>query len=236
MDELRHNRQFSVTELLLTNSCLLCGATDVGELPLCVGCRDDLPAITHACSQCGLPLSGGALLCGGCLNQPPHYDHATIPLLYAHPIDQLVQALKFNGRLSVATLFGRLLLDEIVKRGDRTLPQRIIPVPLHPTRLRERGFNQSLEIARPIARTLGIPLDARSCRRVRATASQSSLSARERRKNIRNAFEADELKGVTSVAIVDDVVTTGNTVNELAGVLRKAGVEEVEVWACARAD
>jgi len=114
------------------------------------------------------------------------------------------------------------------------MPEIIIPVPLHRTRLRERGFNQALEIARPIARSLSIPVDYKSCERVRKTSAQSLLPAAERRKNIKGAFRVTRPIAARHVAILDDVMTTGHTVQELAATLRKAGVERIDVWVVAR--
>jgi ComF family protein len=114
-------------------------------------------------------------------------------------------------------------------------PEALIPVPLHPNRLRERGFNQALELARPIASQLNIPLAADLCRRVRATPNQTQLAANKRRSNVRRAFEIKTQKLPGHVAIIDDVITTGSTVEELAYRLNRAGVKQVEVWSLARA-
>ncbi len=155
-----------------------------------------------------------------------------IPLAYAPPVDRWILDLKFHARLPVAPLLARLLAGRL--RGE-PLPTRVIPVPLHPRRLRERGFNQAVEIARPLCRDLGVALDWGAVRRVRATAHQVGADARARRRNVRGAFAAaDDLRGL-HVAILDDVVTTGATVGELARVLRRAGAARVEVWAVARA-
>jgi len=144
--------------------------------------------------------------------------------------------MKFHGSLTAAHALGLLLADR-VSEGDGPLPDALLPVPLHPSRLRQRGFNQSSEIACRVGRRLKIPVLRGACRRVRATAPQSSrLNARERRTNVEGAFAAcGPLDHLRAVAIVDDVVTTGATVSELARVVRRAGVHRVEVWACARA-
>jgi ComF family protein len=145
----------------------------------------------------------------------------------------LVQALKFRGHLPTARLLGELLCEHTERKCTST-PDCIVPVPLHPTRLRERGFNQALELARPIARRWRIPILANHVYRARATAPQSQLDLKTRLTNVRGAFVVKRPIHARHVAIVDDVVTTGSTVGELARVLRAAGVEVVQVWSVAR--
>jgi ComF family protein len=141
--------------------------------------------------------------------------------------------LKFHRRLEAAPLLGALLAGAVMRSGE-PLPELIVPVPMSHARLRQRGYNQALELARPVSRQLGIPLDWQSCRRARHTPAQTSLKARERRKNMRGAFVVQ--RGLPShVAILDDVITTGATATELALALKRSGVARVEVWACARA-
>ncbi|CAK0757905.1 competence protein ComFC [Gammaproteobacteria bacterium] len=154
---------------------------------------------------------------------------------YEPPIDHLIITLKFHSRLAHARLLGELLADHLAARED-PLPELILPVPLHPTRLRTRGYNQAVELARPIARRLGLSIDTTLCRRIRATASQSTLDAKTRRRNMHGAFAITSKNRIAGgrVAILDDVVTTGNTVEEFARVLRQAGAREIEVWAVAR--
>lgn len=213
--------------------CLLCGAPGVEGRDLCAACLLDLPHNPVACLRCGLPLAGHEDgLCGACLNHPPRIDSSIIPFRYASPLDHLLLGLKFNRQLINARLLGKLMANEIVRRGELQ-PDAILPVPLHRERLHERGFNQALELARPIAKRLALPLRPELAMRTAATAAQSSLERRARRQNIRGVFSASE--GLPAhIAIVDDVVTTGSTVNELAKVLRRAGAERVVVWACAR--
>ena len=126
-----------------------------------------------------------------------------------------------------------MLADALSQLEDP--PQLIIPVPLHPSRYRERGYNQTLEIARTLTRRLGIPLDYQSCIRSIATQSQTELTGKERRRNVSRAFAMAKPLNAARVAILDDVVTTGATVNALAKVLRHAGVRQIDVWACSRA-
>jgi len=216
--------------------CTLCGAKGDGELDLCRGCMDELPFNHHACHQCALPLpdavSTGSL-CGQCQREPPKFDRCYAPLCYAYPLDHLVSGLKFRSKLAHGNLLSRLMGD-FLRQEQCELPQLIIPVPLHTSRLRERGFNQALELARPLGKSFALPVDQHLVIRNRATSPQMELDKKARCRNIRGAFEVMGKLQVRHVAIVDDVVTTGNTVNELAAILRRAGAEKVDVWAVAR--
>lgn len=225
-----------IQEWLFPPTCLLCGDPGDQGRDLCRPCAAALPYIAVACPRCARPLAAPpARLCGRCLRRLPLFDAAHAPLRYApaNEAGYLVQALKFHRHHPCARLLGELLADSLA--GRAALPTVLLPVPLHPSRYRERGFNQSAEIARFVSRRLSIPLDLHACRRVRATTAQARLaSARERRQNLREAFAVDPGLGHRHVAIIDDVITSGATANELARSLGRAGVERIEVWACAR--
>ena len=173
-------------------------------------------------------------LCGHCQHDPPVFTATTAALHYRPPADYLVQRLKFSGELALAPLLAALLAERLGRR-ELPLPERLIPVPLHHSRLRERGFNQAMEIARVLGRRLELPVDRRLCRRIRRTGTQSLLPVKSRRRNVRNAFVLNSTLRARHVAIVDDVMTSGHTANELARVLQRAGVETIEVWVIARA-
>lgn len=220
---------------LLPSRCALCLAPDPSDLHLCRDCRTDLPWLETGCPRCALPLSAPGQPCGHCQTQPPGFERSfdrTVALFqYAPPIDHLIQQFKFGQGLHLARLFAALLAERL---RDSARPDCIIPVPLHPNRQRARGFNQALEIARPLARHLGCALDYQSCRRARATPAQSLLHATQRRRNLRGAFTLTHPLGARHVALVDDVMTTGSTLNALAETLRASGVEMIDVWVCAR--
>lgn len=218
---------------LFPATCLLCGAAGEAGRDLCSGCYAELPRNVMACARCALPLAGSAehLLCGQCRRTPPAFDRSHAPLLYRPPVDHLIKNLKFDGRLVNARLLGGLLAESL---GSGRLPEGVVTVPLHPSRLRERGFDQALEIARPLAARLGLVLLPQAVARVRATTPQTGLDAAGRRSNVRGAFVVGRAFPLRHVAILDDVVTTGSTVQELSRVLRAAGVKEIDVWACAR--
>ncbi len=231
--------QFRMAAILLPPVCILCGAAGVmnnqRNRDLCLACQQSLPWAGSQCVRCALPLSAMAIeaLCGRCQTQPPAFETCLSPFHYQAPLDHLLRGLKFNGRLPQARLLGELMTQWLASVVE-VPPEQIIPVPLHATRLRERGFNQAMELARPIARYFDVPLNLHGVRRTRATPPQSDLSRKERLKNIQGVFEVMQpMSG--SVVIIDDVMTTGSTAHELAAALLNAGAEQVEVWVCARA-
>ena len=175
--------------------------------------------------------------CGRCLKRPSPFDYVAIPYVYAPPLNQLIQTLKFNRQLAAAAPLGVLLANHLVL-SKAPLPERIVPVPLHPARQRTRGFNQAMEIARPLSARLDVALAPRLVTRVKPTAPQTALrSPADRRHNVRGAFTINTKRmGVLRhVAIVDDVVTTGATAMELALALRRAGAARVDLWSVSRA-
>ena len=181
-----------------------------------------------------------AIRCGACLDQPPAFDATFAAVDYGAPVDQLVVSLKFGSRLALAPTFARLMRDALLLPAapQPALPSVLLPVPLGATRLAQRGFNQALEIARPLSRTLGIKLEPRLATRLRDTSAQSSLHPEQRRKNVRNAFMishefVDRLHG-QHVGVVDDVMTTGETLNELAATLKRFGAARVTNFVFAR--
>ena len=224
----------SIQCLLYPPTCLLCQAPGIRDLDICKACVTALPRIHHFCTRCALPLpSNSADVCGNCQQKLPYYDTALAPFHYTFPVDRLIQQLKFHGKLSNARLLGNLMADCLLQwRVD--LPECIIPVPLHLRRLQARGFNQSLELGRFIGRRLNIPIDAQSVTRIKHTRPQMELPLKVRRRNVGGAFAASQSFHYQHVAVVDDVVTTGSTVNELARTLRRAGVKRIQVWSCAR--
>jgi ComF family protein len=215
---------------LLPQDCLLCGAAS-GSDHLCVGCLEDLPLHRGTqCRVCGIPTPQDSL-CGACLKHPPHFDATCAAFVYAFPIDALLRALKYQGRLPVAQVAG----DQLAQvAAGRTRPDILIPMPLHHERLRERGFNQAAEIARVVAASLNIPCIADIALRVRMTEPQAGLPLEKRRKNMRNAFACTSDLAGMHLAVVDDVMTSGASLDELARTLKAAGAARVECWVAAR--
>lgn len=228
----RKNTRFG----LFSNRCLLCSAPAQGRSAICHGCLADLPWNRQACKRCAAPLPAEAVtsLCGQCQRQPPLWEQAWAPLAYAWPVDRLIQRFKFNADLAAGRLLGEMLAEFL---GATALPRPdwLLPVPLHKSRLAERGYNQALELARPVSHRLGIALAPGLCRRIHATQVQSRLSFKERQRNLRQAFEVTRPLSGAHVAILDDVITTGATVAALALALRDAGAASIQVWSLARA-
>lgn len=223
-----------VQDILLPRVCLLCGARTRLDVPLCLPCLAEMPRPGPTCYRCGvaLPVDG---LCPGCQRRPPAFGRTLVAAEYVSPLRELVHGLKFHGRMVVAELLGGLLAEVVVQRGEG-VPQLVLPVPLHRRRLRARGYNQAAEIARAAARQLDLPVDVESCRRIRDTTPQSELpNAAQRIRNLEGAFVLQRPLNAGHVAIVDDVMTTGSTVGEMARTLVRGGVGRVDIWACCRA-
>jgi len=221
--------------VLLPPRCLLCGGRGANTRDLCEGCARDFPRNDVCCPRCALPLKTPAPLCGECLDREPPFASAWAPFRYAHPLDLLEARFKFRGDLAA----GRVLADLMIERAVDDAPARpdlIVAVPLHVSRLRERGYNQAFELAKPVAGALGVPIARNGLARIRATPAQTGLDAAARRRNLRGAFAVPRGASLPKhIALFDDVVTTGATVRECARVLRRAGVERIDVWALARA-
>lgn len=224
-----------VQQVLYPPTCLLCLGPGRRGRDLCGVCAGALPRSRHACARCAQPLNRpDILLCGTCQRAKRAPYRAVAALRYAPPVDRLIHGLKFRAKLVHGRVLGELLAEAVLGAGLER-PEVLVPVPLHPQRLRQRGYNQSLVLARYAGRRLGVPVCANRVRRVRQTPPQTGLPARQRRSNLRGAFATTTSLEVPCVAIVDDVMTTGATVAELARVLRLAGVGRVQVWCCARA-
>ena len=222
--------------ILFPSQCRLCGVATGTALKLCPRCLADSPWIRHACRQCSTPLPVHAEdnHCGHCQKRPPAFDATTALFHYRPPVDYLIKQLKFANELAIVPLLSTPMSARLTTRAA-PLPSLLVPVPLHQTRLRERGFNQATELARRVGRELGIRSDHRLCTRNRDTRPQSLLSPNARRLNLCNAFSVRHRPVAGHIAIIDDVMTTGHTSNELARVLKQAGAQQVEVWVIARA-
>jgi ComF family protein len=253
LSELLRRGASTLLTRLLPNDCALCGGNS--EDALCPGCTAQFfgPAAAIArCPRCANPLQGeppehsgsvlpiahglGGQLCGNCLANPPAFDRTLVAADYALPVDQLVLQLKFGHRLALAPLCARLLRDAVLSQPDYTLPALLCPVPLGSRRLAERGYNQALEIARPLARSMGVALHAQLVVRVHETAAQSSVTPEQRQQNIAGAFAVPDAALVAGrhIGVVDDVMTSGRTLNELAATLKRHGAAQVSNLVFAR--
>jgi len=226
-------------ERLFPPRCLFCAAPGSDGMAVCPACRFDLPRLGAACARCATRLPDTApgrpalSVCGACLWKPPPYAAIRVAFAYAAPIDWLVRRLKFRGDLAAGRLLGELVARELGPRLPAA--DAVVPVPLHERRLIERGFNQSTELARPVAHTLGAPIAGGALVRSRATLAQMDLPAHRRGVNVRGCFDAARGIPGADVILVDDIVTTTATVREAARRLGTAGAERVTVVAAARA-
>ena len=220
----------SVARRWTAAACLLCGA-GARDNGLCDGCFADLPHLpTTRCPICAVP-GPGKDICGRCLSHPPAYDRVVAVSELAHPVDLLIQGLKYRGQLACARPLAVLLADALEAED---YPDLVLPMPLSNERLAERGFNQALEIGRLLIAEFGMAIDATACQRIRHTASQTSLPWERRAANVRNAYVCGrEIRG-KNIAVIDDVLTTGATLNELARTLKRQGAREVVGWIAAR--
>jgi ComF family protein len=219
----------SLFETLIPPDCCLCGIpAESGGVPVCDDCADELPRHDMpACPCCALPAPDGQI-CGYCLRDPPAFDSTHALYGYVFPADVLVRAFKYRHRLSLARFFAEKV---------STLPEAdvVVPMPLHPRRLSERGFNQALEIARPLARAAGLPLEQGGVVRKRHTPPQAGLDREDRLANPRDAFACRRRFDDLRVMVIDDVMTTGASLDALARCLKVAGAVAVHNFVLARA-
>jgi len=219
-----------ILDAVLPGSCLMCGADSHGEL-LCPPCTDDLPGLPAAlCPLCAAQTTHGER-CGACLREAPHFDRTLALFHYDFPVDRIIHAFKYGHQLAVAGWSAHRLSERLVAEEY----ERIVPLPLHPDRLRERGYNQSAEIAKILGNCLNFPVDHDHVRRTRATPPQADLPHKERHKNVRGAFECRADFTGQRLLLIDDVMTTGATVNECARVLKLHGAASVTIAVIARA-
>ena len=235
--QLLHSALKKAGHFIYPNVCLRCDAPGENGIDLCERCFTSLPWIHYACQRCAQPLtSGNANLCGACRNKKLHFDQACAPFQFEDFIRDAVYQIKFNQKLNQGKLLAHLFVKHIDKQR-LNIPEIIIPVPLHKKRLRKRGYNQALEIARIVSKEIDCELLCREIYRNRDTNVQMDLPAKQRHKNVKNAFSLKENATTFKnkhVCIMDDVMTTGNTVNEVAKCIKSAGAKRIDVWCIAR--
>jgi ComF family protein len=223
-------------DCLLPRHCLVCGRL-AGAENLCAPCAAELPRTGEVCRRCALALPGNpGATCGDCLTSQPPWERAVAALDYRYPVRQLVQRFKFNRSLASGEVLAGELSRAVLDADEK--PDVIAPVPLHGWRFFRRGYNQADLIARRLGRDLGVRVDAGLLRRRRRTAAQTGLDAVQRRRNMRGAFRAAPRSGTTMprcVALVDDVMTTGATLEACTRALLRAGARSVLLWVVARA-
>jgi len=224
--------------------CLFCDESTYNSEAVCSPCYQDLPWNVHHCSQCALPLPALqktnpkhpiSIVCGECISTPPPFTSTVASFCYATPIDKAIQKLKYNHKQYFASIFANFLTTTIHQQYQGTpLPSCLIPVPMHKSKLKTRGFNQALLISQKLSKRLSIPTNATILQKVKSTPSQTGLNKRQRTQNLKSAFR---LKGPVEglhIALIDDVVTTRATSDLLSQLLIDAGAERVDVWCIAR--
>ena len=216
------------------SNCFLCGqSVYLGQL-FCSHCNDTLPYMHNSCLRCANPLSGtGGLVCGKCQRDSPPVDRSISVFHYESPINHVIQQYKFHESLFLAKWLAEFLIEQVKREYDQ-LPSLIVPVPLHPKRLKQRGFNQALELSKIISKKLAINHAPKLCRRLKNTSPQAELPAQDRQKNLRGVFQTNENLDGEHIVLIDDVMTTGSTLNEIAKTLKKAGAVRVDAWVIAR--
>jgi len=227
---------------LLPGLCLRCGLASERELDLCEGCEKDFIGLDHCCHRCAVPLptpeyradAVRTVLCGPCLSDPPAFARVLAAYRYEEPLSPLVIRAKTQRNLATLQVLGTLLATSLTRRlADQQLPDVLIPVPLHWRRRLDRGYNQALELARPVALALNIPLQPGLVRRTHYR-TQQGLGRDERMRQLRGAFQVKSDVANLRVAVIDDVVTTTGTGRALSKALLAAGAARVEIWCLAR--
>jgi ComF family protein len=228
-----------IIQWIFPATCCLCSLSAPVGREFCSVCQGLLPWVEDRCYRCGLCLETGeeAIYCNRCRTNPKAFDRLCALFSYDPPVPRMIFKLKYSGKLNYGKILGGLLADKIEKEWykNQALPEAIIPVPLHRKRLRKRGFNQAVEIALPIKKRLRIPILYHYFLRIKDTVPQSALSKYYRFNNLKSVFRVTEKLPYQHVAIIDDVVTTGNTVSALCELLKEKGVMQIDIWCVARA-
>lgn len=228
-----------ISNWCLPRICVGCSFnSNNSHVDLCSFCKTNLPWLDECCYQCGAPMDKitESVVCEHCQQSPPPFNRLCALFTYQQPIIKLLGNLKFGKQLFPAQMFANLLMEAVLQYWyvKQPLPELIIPVPLHPRRHRQRGYNQAFEICAPLAKSLSIPVDLDFCQRIKYTQPQTRLEKEHRISNVADAFVARN-KAYENVVILDDVITTGSTVKELSLALQNVGVKNIDVWCICRA-
>ena len=209
----------------------MCQTSHRGAYPVCLACFDELPRLNAACRTCAAPLADQTRIqCGPCGVNPPAIDRVLTRYRYEHRLRYMMHQFKYQEGLYLTAFMAQLMQHA---RPIHYNTQCLIPVPMHPKKLQQRGFNQAMLLAKALGRQLNIEVNPNDCQKVINSARQAGLKARERAKNLRHAFRARPIN-LQHVTLIDDLITTGSTANELAKTLKHAGVKRVDLWCCAK--
>ncbi|RBP53091.1 ComF family protein [Arenicella xantha] len=233
MDFTLYNQISNGLNWLFPKRCLACDrVTHTPNIACCDNCYSKLPFQSATCRRCGQRFSGHTDHCGRCIASPPDYDLCYCPFSYESPISDQIIALKYRNHPELARDLGTLLANEL-QTSVSVLPELIVPVPLHLSRIRERGYNQASLLAKQVGKILDIPVDYTLLEKAVKTKNQAELSLKARSQNLNGCFKLNRKIEAQNVAIIDDVVTTGATVGEIAKILKKKGVDYIQVWGVA---
>ncbi|MCD8542246.1 MAG: ComF family protein, partial [Gammaproteobacteria bacterium] len=231
-----------IEEWILPYDCVICLNISDQKRDICQTCQKQLPYLLYACIQCANSLPDQNSLnqqCGRCIKNTPYYDRTIVGFTYTTPIHAWIKQFKFHKKGIYANILCQIYAEKLIayyQLYPENKPQRLISVPLHWRRLISRGYNQTDTIARYLSKALNIPMiNSRHIKRVKFTLPQAQLSRKKRHHNVLGAFKVKKRIPIQHIAIVDDIFTTGNTVNELAKELKKAGISTVSIFALARA-
>lgn len=228
-----------ILQLFLPYRCILCLETSNQRRDLCSECQKTLPILSHTCQQCGIVLPINIEKCGQCIQYSPYFDNTHVGFDYSAPVDHWLKQFKFHKKNLYARILCEIFAEQLAQKISQfpnIKPQLLLPVPLHWKRLTKRGFNQAYIIAHYLSRRLNIPIMQHPIiKRIKSTPPQSSLRQDKRRQNIKNAFTLKKPVALEHIAIIDDVMTTGNTVNELTKLLKNYGITRISVWVLTRA-
>jgi len=223
----------SIAQMLrLPAICVLCNQYHQSRLAVCADCNQFFKPLGPCCRFCALPLpDGNFMVCGQCCKKKPFFDQAIAAWRFEEPFRSLVHQFKYHDGLYLRNFLATSMLQNMPADIHKT--QCLMPVPMHPKRLRHRGFNQAAELAKYLAQILKLPCDLSSCQKILNTAPQAELNGKQRQQNLRGAFVVQPHQ-YQHITLVDDLLTTGSTANELARALKKQGAVQVDVWCCAR--
>lgn len=216
----------------LPSICVLCNQFHCNISAVCMPCIELMPLLGYTCKHCAYPLfDGDYLVCGQCIKNTPHFDKTITAYRFEEPLRSLLHQFKYQQKLYLTSFLSQLIIN--AWEEERIKPQCLIPMPMHPQKIKTRGFNQTVLLTRTLAKKLEIPMDLSSCQKVINTIPQAQLDGEDRPHNIRGAFHVSAMP-YQHVALIDDLLTTGSTANELAITVKKTGVERVDLWCCAR--
>lgn len=226
----------SITQRLsLPSICTVCNQFHKGSMAVCTFCMKFMTPLGLRCKQCAYPLpQTNYLLCGQCIKKPPYFDNAYIGYQYNEPLRGLLHQFKYRNNLYLGSFLSHLIRHTLPNITQDSPTPCLIPIPMHPQKIKQRGFNQAAVLAKLLAKQLHVAYDLTNCKKIINTVPQASLNGEQRQKNLHLSFAVNSIP-YSHVILIDDLLTTGSTANELAHMLKQAGVARVDISCCARA-